>query len=181
MKKPIWLIVLGVILFVIAVIVPVITVLPLMMKQSAETITFLVPGETELAVKENGRYYLWNDYKTVFNGRSFTRLKTLPDGLDIQLIDLASGSKINLTSDSSLTSTRGSNEKVSVGYFALPPGKYRLNVSGEFPARVFSIGESKLGTILIVALVTGFLSIITALVSIGMIIFGIVKLVKKKA
>jgi hypothetical protein len=48
---------------------------------------FLIPGSTQVAIAEPGRYYLWNDFQTFYDGKSFNRSQRIPDGLKIMVKD----------------------------------------------------------------------------------------------
>lgn len=87
MQKGLKPLILGVALFVVgAFVVPAAVILPLVLSDWSET-QFLVPGSAEFLAEEPGRYYLWNDHQTVFEGFSYNRSESLPDGLHIVIED----------------------------------------------------------------------------------------------
>jgi uncharacterized membrane protein len=104
---------------------------------------FLVPGRHAVELKKPGGYLVWNDHRTVFQGRSYDESKHLPRGARISVIDKASGRELEVGSHSGATNTTGSTESVSVAQFSVSqPGAYEVVIEGDFPPRVFSVGRN---------------------------------------
>lgn len=163
-----------------AIVVPLLFVLPLFFEHHDDA-QFKVPGSTEVVLKEPGRYYLWNDFRTIYNGKSYDRSETIPDGLDIHIRD-ADGHQLEFVSDASTSmSSSSSSAKKSIGYVEVEhPGKVTIQVSGGNEERIFSFSQS--GLLKMFGLILGAvgLSLITALAGLALIVWGIVKLTRSK-
>jgi uncharacterized membrane protein len=106
-----------------------------------EGVQFLAPGSKTFDLAK-GRYVVWNDHVTVFEGRSYDSSRTLPDGTRITVTD-ASGATVTLRRTSGSTFRVGGTERVSVLEFEVTqPGRYEVTVRGDFPLRVFSVGPN---------------------------------------
>lgn len=137
---------------------------------------FLVPGSTEITVTEPGRYYLWNDYETIYEGKSFRRSETVPDGVEIVVGD-ENGDPIPLITDHSVSRTRNGHSQKSIAHFDLDqPGSVRISVTGGMPERVFSLSQSKIWQTF--GMVFGGIALAGVLAVLGLIlgVVGIVKL-----
>jgi hypothetical protein len=167
----------GVMLLLGVLVVPLLVVLQLILGNQHGA-QFEAPGSMELAVKEPGRYYLWNDFRTVFNGRTYDRSENLPDGVEIQIRD-ASGRQLEFISDSSISWSTGTSSKKSIGYVAVEqPGQVTVQVSGRSDDRILSFSTS--GLLGVFGLIVGGvgLSMVVAIAGLGLIIWGTVKLVR---
>ncbi|MDD5262205.1 MAG: hypothetical protein PHD76_10200 [Methylacidiphilales bacterium] len=166
MKKGLKTLIAGILLFVIgAFVVPIAMILPLILDGSKET-QFMIPGSAEVDIEKPGRYYLWNDYQTVFEGKSYNRSEGIPDGLEIS-IKSANGEKLKFVSDTSISSSSGSSSKHSIGYIqAGNPGKLTVAVSGTAEPRVFSFSESGIMKMLGLIFAGSAISILVALTGI---------------
>ena len=103
---------------------------------------FLVPGRHTVELAEPGEYVVWNDYRTVFEGRTYDESDKLPAGIQIAVVDVASGKPIAVESTSGSTFTSGTTERASFARFTIDkPGRYEITVSGALEPRVFSIGK----------------------------------------
>jgi len=175
MKKGLKPLIVGIALFVVgAFVVPVAIILPLVLSDSSEA-QFLIPGSAEFAAEELGRYYLWNDHQTIFDGTTHNRSVDLPDGLTISIED-AAGQALEFVSDASISMSSGSDASQSIGYVEVAePGLLTVDISGDVEPRVFSFAQSKL--LKMFALIFGGigLSIIMAMVG---VIFGVIGIVK---
>ena len=181
MKPGIKTIVVGVSLFILgAVVIPMAIVLSFIIGDSNEK-RFKVPGNTQLVIEKPGRYYLWNDYQTVFDGKSYNRSEIIPDGIEIKIMNAETGELFDFVSDSSISSSSGSSSKNSIGYIEIQsPCTVEIEIAGNEEKRVFSFAESNLLKML-GPIFGGFvLSMVFALAGLGIIAWGIVKLVRFK-
>ena len=180
MKRGIKTIITGVMFLVAAFVVPFLFVLPLLLQHQNEN-QFKVPGAIEVVVGKPGRYYLWNDFQTVYNGKSFNRSERIPDGLNIQISD-SEGHPFNFVSNTSISSTNGSSAKNSIGFVEVDrPGKVTVRVSGGAEDRVFSFSQSGLLKIFLFV-IGGFAGAgILGLTGIFLLVWGIVKLVRRNS
>lgn len=180
MKRGIKTIITGVIFLVVALVAPFLFLIPIFLEHQNEN-QFKVPGAIEVVVDKPGRYYLWNDFRTVYHGQSFNRSERIPDGLNIQIGD-AQGHPFNFVSDTSISSTNGSSAKNSIGYVEIEhPGKVTVQVSGNFEERIFSFSKSGLLKMFLFIIGGVAASILAGLTGLGLIIWGIVKLVRKRS
>lgn len=178
MKPGVKTIITGSVTFLIgAFVVPLLFVLPLFLRHQHEA-QLKAPGSIEVAINKSGRYYLWNDYRTVYNGKSYDRSEQVPDGLEIHIQD-AQGRQLQFVSDASISSSSGTSAKKSIGYVDIEhPGKVTVQVSGGSEERIFSFSQSGL-LVMFGLIVGGFgLSMIVAIAGLGLIVWGIVKLVR---
>jgi hypothetical protein len=181
-KKGVKKIIGGGLLFIFAMLLPFACVIPFFVLEGKDRI-FRAPGSIEVSVEKPGRYYLWDNYSTVFEGRSYSFEKELPNGLVFSLIEKESGSVIPLNADSSVSSDSGNQKKVTVGYFELTrPGTYLLSITGNTETRIFSFGRSLFGHIILIIFGVLFAVTISFAVAIGSFVFivlGIIELVRE--
>ncbi|HEY5042390.1 MAG TPA: hypothetical protein VIK53_10345 [Verrucomicrobiae bacterium] len=168
----------GVLVFLAGVIVlPLCVVLPLILGHS-HNLQFKVPGSAEANIENPGRYYLWNDYQTVFNGRSYNRSEKIPDGMEIQIKD-ADGQPLQFFSDTSTSESGGGSSKNSIGYVQVEhPGKLEIQVSGGDGERIFSFSKSNLLKMFGIIMGGVGFSMLVGIIGIGLVIWGILKLVR---
>ncbi len=170
----------GIILFILGgFVIPFLLILPLFLNQSANK-QFLIPGSREVTVEKPGRYYLWNDFQTVYNGKSFSRSETIPDGLEIAVTD-DTGKILAFNSDTSTSSSSGSSSKNSIGYVEVSnPSTLLISVSGDSEERVFSFAQSIFPKMFLAILGGGTASLLIAFIGFGLGIWGVIKLVTNK-
>ena len=159
----------GAVLFILGtVIVPVLFILPLIFGRSDE-VQFMVPGTFEAKTEKPGRYYLWNDFQTFYDGKSYNRSESIPDGMEIKIWN-SDGTQLHLVSDSSTSTSNGSSAAKSIGYVEIEnPGKVKIEVKGG-DERVLSFAPSHVFKIL--GLVLGAFAA-SALISISGVAIGI--------
>jgi hypothetical protein len=162
----------GITLFILGgFVIPFLLILPLFLNESANS-QFLIPGSNEVTVEEPGRYYLWNDFQTVHDGKSFSRSESIPDGLEIAVTD-DTGKTLAFTSDTSTSSSSGSSSKNSIGYVEVSnPGKLRVSVSGDSEERVFSFSQSIFPKMFLTILGGGIASLLMAFIGFGIGFWG---------
>ena len=178
MKRGIKTIIAGAIFLIGAFVVPFLFILPLFLGHQNEN-QFKVPGSIQVTIEKPGRYYLWNDFKTVYHGQSFNLSDHIPDGMNIRIGD-SDGHQFNFVSDASISVTNGSSAKKSIGYVEIEhPGKVTVQVSGGFEERIFSFSRSRLLKFFLFIIGGVGASVIFGLTGLGLIIWGIVKLVRK--
>lgn len=141
-----------------------------------EARSFVAPGHMQVNVAKAGRYYLWNEYRTVFEGRIYQQTPDLPDGLQIAVRG-PDGLDLPFHSDTSISSNSGGSAKNSVGFVEVPaPAPLIVSVTGDSRERVFSFGRFDFGRLMasLFALlaVTGLL----VLTGVGVALWGIIKL-----
>lgn len=180
MKRGVKTIIIGVLFLVAAFVGPFLFVVPLLLQHQNEN-QFKVPGTIEVVVNKPGRFYLWNDFRTVYNGKSFDRSERVPDGLNIQ-IDDSDGHPLNFVSDTAISSASGSSAKNSIGYVEIVrPGKVTVRVSGGVEDRVFSFSESGLLKIFLFVIGGFGAAVVFGLAGIVLLVWGIVKLTRKNS
>ena len=137
---------------------------------------FLVPGRVQLPVDEPGRYYLWHDYRTVFDNQSFNVPEDLPHGVKIEIRDAKTGQFINLQSKASASQSDMNTDRSSIGSIVIErPGEVVIDVAGDFEPRVLSFGRFEFFA-LFGRLFGGIaLSMLAGLASIVLLIVGIIK------
>ncbi len=176
MKKGIVLIVAGVIVMVLGFAVPALILLPLLVGGDDNS-QFLVPGSKEVVIDDAGTYYLWYNYRTVFDNRTFSDAESLPENLRFVMRDLSDNSVLELTPCTSMSSKSSSSEKRTIGYYTLKEGMYEFAAEGDCSPMVFSIDSGVGGTIAMVFLGIG-VAFAMIIVSFALTIAGIVLLIK---
>ena len=110
---------------------------------------FLAPGRHTVELAGPASYLIWNDYETVFGGRSYEESYELPAGARITVIEKASGQKLATHSKTGSSLTRGGTKRHSVAQFrTVGAGDYEIIVEGNFPPRVLSASRDILSGML---------------------------------
>jgi len=144
MKSGIATIIAGAVLFIPGAFFPPLVFLVLVVLEYRHEVQFEVPGIQEVSVEKPGRYYLWNDYQTVYAGRSYNQSEHIPGGMQIDIRD-SDGNLLPFTSDTSMSSTGDGSAKNTIGYVeVIKPGKVKVDVSGGSDERIFSFGPTDL-------------------------------------
>src|SRR5258705_12453255 len=61
-----------------------------LMSVIGEAQQFLAPGKHAFTVDHPGKHVVWNDHRTVFQGRTYDLPERLPEGMRIEVIETAS-------------------------------------------------------------------------------------------
>jgi len=170
----------GILIFLLGIVgIPAWVILHFLLAPSLDS-QFLVPGRIEVRIEEPGRYYLWNDFQTVFNGTTFSASEVLPTGYVIRIVG-PDGGELPFIADTSISSSIGSSSKNSIGYVNVnAPAKLAVEVGGAVPPRVFSFARFTLfGTLATVAAALGGIAIL-CLAGLALAVFGIVRIVRAR-
>ena len=145
-----------------------------------QEVRFRVPGTATARTETAGRYYLWNDYRTVYEGKFYDRPPKIPDGLEIHIRD-ANGNALEFVRGGSMSSRMGDTSSNSIGYVDVKsPGELQIEVQGVHEERVFSFAISKIPRILL--WVSGGLGVMAILGfgGQGLIVWGVVTLARAR-
>ena len=143
---------------------------------------FTIPGQAMVSIVKPGRYYVWNDVHTTFEGKSYPAAGEFPEDLEITLLENQDGDLIEFIPDRSITTAMGDSLQNSIGYFEInEPESYTLSVTGTTEPLVCSFGTSifDLKNVLIF-LGTFAVTMLTGLAGFLLVVIGIVNLVKSK-
>jgi len=157
--------------------IPLLVILPSLLGESNQ-VQFKAPGTIKVSVEQPGRWYLWNDFRTVYEGKNYNRSEGIPDGMEIRVYN-SKGELLEFVADTSLSSEGGGSWKNSIGYVEVEsPAELRIEVSGGNEERILSFSQS--GLLKMFGLILGgeLLSSLVAISGIGLVVWGIVKLVK---
>lgn len=125
------------------VLIPAAIVIPLL--SAPKPVSFIVPGSHAFNLTTPGEYVLWHNYKTIFEGKTFSS-NALPGGLQMQLSNITARTVVPLVPDQSTTVSSGSDARRSIATFTVAnPGQYLLSVQGAAPEMVFSFGNAMFG------------------------------------
>ena len=103
---------------------------------------FLAPGRQVVELDRPGKYVVWNDYRTLFQGRTYDESERLPENVSITVLDPASGTALVVAPSGGMRSDMLDAVKVSVATFEIArPGRYEIIIEGGFPQRVFSVSR----------------------------------------
>ena len=181
MKTGLKTLIIGITLFILGgFVIPFLLILPIFLNESSEQ-QFLIPGSKEFTVEEPSRYYLWNDFQTVFEGKSYSRSEKLPDGIEIAVTD-GTGKILAFQSDTSISSSTGSSSKNSIGYVEVSePSELFITVKSASEKRVFSFSASIFPKMFFAILGGGIVSMLLAFIGFGLGVWGVVKLLSNKS
>ncbi len=114
-----------------------------------EPLYLRAPGSVELVVQRPSAFTLWNEVRTVVEGKAYSASIELPSAARISVLSRATGESIEFSEVSSSRVTVGGRyERHSVGSFDIEsPGAYRVAVEGNFKERMFSIRQSFFATL----------------------------------
>ena len=176
MKAGVKQIIVGVVVFGMgAICVPFVIVLTLV-RDSVDLLEFEVPGAAIAFVDTPGRYYLWHDYQTVYDGRTYHNPIGLPDGLMIEITQQG-GMPLDFVSDPHTRFSSIGRARQSIGYVELSKaGQVTIDVTGEAESRIFSLSPFSFGRVVGLVIKGLLLAVLAAFSSLGLIIWGIVKL-----
>jgi hypothetical protein len=182
MKSSIAMIIVGAALVLAGVAVP-ICLLSQIIKQGSHSQDneFKVPGTAQITAVNPGRYYLWNDYQTVFEGKSYDRSEKVPDGFEVHIRDSA-GHELQFFSETSAMWGAGSVQKKSIGYVEVQqPGKLEISVSNLSQERILSFSQLGLMSLFLDVVGIGASIVLGVFGGVALAIIGIVRLVTKKS
>lgn len=160
-------------------VIPSLLILPFFLRaidQSTDN-QFLIPGSKEITIEKPGRYYLWNDYRTIFEGKSFNQSEGIPDGLEIAV---TSKTGKNLTfSSAGITTLHGKGtDKCSIGYIEVnEPCELIVSVTGDSEERVFSFAQSIFPGKFVMFFSATAASLLIGIIGFGIVVWGIIKIV----
>jgi hypothetical protein len=176
MKPGVKIIIAGVVLMIVgAVCVPLGIVLKLILGQS-DVVQFEVPGLLQTVVDEPGRYYLWNDHQTIFEGKSYNRAIEIPDGFEVSVFG-PNGVELAFSSDLNTSFTSGSGVKQSFGYVDVEnSGPVRVEIIGDIEGRIFSFSQFSLRGMFGIFVLGFIIAALFGLSGLALLICGIVKL-----
>ena len=148
-----------------------------------EDIQFLIPGTIEIEIEDEGRYYLWNDYQTVYEGKTYSKTEEVPDNLIISLKTKDGALHYDIIGKNSITTSSDSTSRKSIGYFDITvPGDYILEVKGESEPRVFSFRQLNYDTVVFAMRmgIGGSVCLLIIFAGFALGVVAIVKMVKAK-
>jgi len=105
-------------------------------------IQMTAPGTKDLDLSEVGEYTIFYENLSVVGGRLYSTGDAVPEGLEIEVVDLSSGENVDLSSPKgSFSYSFGGRSGRSIAAFAIDhPGSYRMTAwysrRGEGPGKV---------------------------------------------
>lgn len=176
MKKGMKLLIVGAIFGLLGIVViPSVMVFSFLLNQP-EHHQFKVPGETTVKVEEPGRYYLWDDFETIYENQSYVRRPGIADGLIIYFKD-EKGRYLDFERDVSMSSESLGEHRKSIGYVHVEePGEITIQIKGNMEERIFSISRSWFLRFFLTMMLGVTSSVIVGIIGIVMCIVGVVRL-----
>ncbi len=105
---------------------------------------FAVPGSHVIEVRAPGRYALWHDHATHYGGEVYSFDPRLPSGVRIRVVGPQGPVALHAPRGRS-TSKVGTAERIQINVFDAPvAGRYEIEVQGDFPRRILSVGPDNL-------------------------------------
>ncbi len=100
-----------------------------------------VPGTVSAEVDAPGRYYVWDNHWTMFDGQRIQYSDEWPDDAKVVIRD-ANGAELEFVPDASQNWSIGNNEKTSIGYFNAPAATtIRLDVDITDGERIVTVSN----------------------------------------
>lgn len=100
-----------------------------------------VPGTVSAEIDAPGRYYVWDNHWTMFNGERVQYSADCPVDAQVVVHD-SSGDELQFVPDASQNWSIGNNEKTSIGYVDVPAATaLRLDVAGVGRERIVSVSN----------------------------------------
>lgn len=142
---------------------------------------FKAPGRTQVMVEEPGRYYLWNNYHTIFEGKSYNRSKRIPDGMEFKISNQETNKPFDFVPQLSISSNRGMKSSNSIGYVDITtPQNIEIEILGGAEERIFSFSRSVFSTQLGLIIGGALLTMLICSAGFALSIWGMVKRVNSK-
>jgi len=155
---------------------PLLIVMHIVQDSGTDHTQFKIPGQIRVTASAPGRYYLWNDNKTIYGGISYNRSESVPDGIKIRLSNPDTGEPYDFVSNTSMSVSSGSSEKHTIGYITIEkPCDINIDISGGNEERIFSFSRAVFMKIMGLILGVIALAMTAAITGIAMIVFGIIK------
>ena len=108
-------------------------------------VQFKAPGTFQARAADAGRYYVWDNHKTWFEGEKVRSKAAFPDEMTVEVSD-AAGQTLEFTRDDSQSWSIGSHAKTSVGYVDLPADSdVQIDARGDDGERILSLSQANLG------------------------------------
>jgi len=123
-------------------------------------IQMTAPGTKDLDLSEVGEYTIFYENLSVVGGRLYSTGDAVPEGLEIEVVDLSSGEKVDLRSPTgSSTYSFGGRSGRSIAAFVVDhPGAYRMKAQYPpgrgGPEVVLAIGSGFFGKVMTVVLIS---------------------------
>ena len=100
---------------------------------------FLAPGTTSVEIGRPGRYIVWHEHSTVFDGRIFELPEKLPHGVQLEV--RAPDGRALHAEPASMSAKWGSVKRAAIVSFeASSPGRYTVSAQGDAPPFVVAVG-----------------------------------------
>lgn len=186
MKKGIPLIITGGILFALgSFVIPIIASIYLITSTIDKKMfeihppSFQLSTQTVFTAEEPGRYYLWNDYQTIYNGHSYNLDKELPNGIEFKFTDKDSGKPFVFKGYTGMSESCMGSSRVTIGYINVTNAcSIIIDISGNSEDRIFSFSRSAFSGKGILGFIATILT--TLLIAIILVITGIIISSKKQ-
>jgi len=117
---------------------------------------FRVPGELTLELEKPGKYVIWSETSTFFEGRRHLFPDEIPPGMSVMVMDEKSGQALQVSEAMGSTERVGNNSRFSILSFEIHhAGTYTVIVENLDPERVFLIRPSLIGHVVDFVVSTG--------------------------
>ena len=144
-------------------------------------VQFVVPGNVTVPIRKAGSYLLSHDYISVFEGRSYRQRPALPDGLQIEFVDPASGQKLAFFDELGFASSSDSDREESRSIARLEleeptPTEIEIRILGDAEPHVFSFQPNPLGMLFSIFIKAGIIAVVGGMTGLLVMIQGIRRL-----
>jgi len=104
-------------------------------------VRFLAPGSATFEAAVPGRYTLWHEHRTVYEGRTWNREPALPEGVRLRVSN-PSGGELAVERTSGGSWKDGPTERASLaGFEVQEAGPHRVDVEGEMDPAVLAVAR----------------------------------------
>lgn len=135
---------------------------------------FKAIGRFTVHATDTGRYYIWDNYKTVFDGKRIEHGSGFPKEILIEVRDGA-GRRIEFSRDHGQSWVIGNHAKRSIGYIVLrESGEMTVEVKGGNGARILSFGKANMSGELWQRLRGFAFAVIAFILGVPMVIWGLI-------
>jgi hypothetical protein len=168
-KWAILLVVIGIVLNVVAVISS------LSMFRDKGT-SFFAPGETVVNITKPGSYTLWQETKTIIDGKFITFSDDFPSDTTIKVVKQPEGTDVGLRRNAMTTMEANGTRRVSIADLTFSsPGAYRVVVTGLSERRALYLEEEKIWSIFLIMIVGSLVGLLFLFSGIGAAIYVLVR------
>ena len=142
---------------------------------------FRAPGVNRFHLNKPGKYILWHDYRTVFDGRRYSVEQELPDGVVFTVTNDETHESVHIEASGGAHEQSGSSERADVCSFRIDaPGWFVVKIQGLPSLRIFTLRRPLLAPVLLTLAVSTTAGLFGFAAGVAMIVVTAVKRSRRK-